>query len=69
MKIGIGLNTLLGMTDFSVLPKKHGFSLDKIAQTDRQTIRFIYFLFTNSKHIVMHGSLYQTRNLSYIYLN
>lgn len=41
MKIGIDLNTLLGMTDLSVLPKKHGFSLDKIAQTDRQIIRFI----------------------------
>lgn len=41
MKIGIGLNTLLGMTDLSVFIKKHGFSLDKIAQTDRQTIRFI----------------------------
>lgn len=41
MKIRIDLNTLLGMTDLSVLPKKHGFSLDKIGQTDRQTIRFI----------------------------
>lgn len=56
---------------------KQGYRLNKIAQTDRRTARFIFLvkvkknLFTNSEHIVAHMNVYLVKpdNLCNIYLN